>query len=328
MASSGAREPFKKKEEKKEKHPKNAACYTATNEMMATESVYHYTHEIGLQNIVESGHLKPSRASDASFGPGVYGTGKGPRMHTKEEILTNNYGRPWPGTENKADCTVELKVPRRGPEATKKVKVEGQPGRDIQIVSEEKHHLNGQERHGTYEQMRENALSNYAKDALVETTGAMVAGAMIGAAVGSLYAGADYANGKITLEEAGQEIGKASKAGAVVGGLGKGADVACRAVANGLAKAGAPAAVTGSLRNTVPVLGAAVGVASAGKAIWDACQNHAGEEEKKEAVASSLEAAGGVAATVAVVALEASGPVGWAILGGTMLIGFGIRKLL
>ena len=175
--------------------------------------------------------------------------------------------------------------------------------------------------------MRENALGNFAKETLVETGMAMVAGAAIGAGVGGLYAGADYANGKISFKEAGQQVGKAAAGGAVVGGVGKGVDVAFQAGAKGLAKAGAPAAA-GCMRNAVPVLGAAVGVACAGKAIWNACKEDAGEEEQKEADASTVEALGGVASTVAIVALECSGPVGWAILGGSMLIGFGIRKLL
>ena len=75
----------------------------------------------------------------------------------------------------------------------------------------------------------------------------------------------------------------------------------------------------------MPVVGAAISVIAAASNIVDAWDDDAKPEATKEAWASSCEAATFVASTVAVTALECSGPVGWAILGAGMVAGFCIR---
>merc|ERR1712187_630811 len=118
-----------------------------------------------------------------------------------------------------------------------------------------------------------------------------------------------------------EEVSRAAGYGAVAASGLKVIDTACQTVAEGLAISASCA------RNVVPIGGAAFGVCNAGYNIYTAChENDPKNEKKKEAVASSVEAVCGVAATVAVTALECSGPVGWTILVTGVLLGWATRS--
>ena len=72
---------------------------------------YHYTNEQGLQGIVQSGKIYPSRNTerDAVLGQGVYLTDRAPNTG-KSRILQNNYG-PDPGYHKQDRADYYIKIP-------------------------------------------------------------------------------------------------------------------------------------------------------------------------------------------------------------------------
>lgn len=302
--------------------------YTSTNEIMAETTVYHYTNEEGAAGIRKSGEIWTSGPADAAFGPGVYGTGKAPTQNSQSHIIENNYGGGNFGESRSghADHVVPVKVPKRGPNAPKAAP-DVEPHRDVKIISEKNHKLSPDEieRIQPFEEYKQNAGKYAAQDTLLEVGQAGVIGAAIGGGVSAAYAGADLVQGKIDANEAATRVAKGAGSGLAAGAGTKLVDAGCQAAAKTLASKGLPVMAKGC-SNAVPVLGAAIGVCTAASNIVDACAVDAKPEEKKEAAASSVEAAAGVASTVAVVALECSGPVGWGILGAGLLAGWVIRN--
>lgn len=225
-----------------------------------------------------------------------------------------------------ADYVVPVKVPKRGPNAPKAAP-NVEPHRDIKIINEKNHKLSPAEieRIQPFEEYKQNAWKYAAQDTLLEVGKAGVTGAVIGGALSGAYAAADCFEGKIDATEGFTRVAKGAGSGLAAGAGTKLVDAGCKAIAKNLASKGLPVMAKGC-SNAVPVLGAAVGVLAAAKNIKAACAVDAKPEEKKEAAASSIEAGAGVASTVAVMALECSGPVGWGILGMGLLVGFLIRK--
>lgn len=75
-----------------ESGPAPLPSYTATNEIMAETTVYHYTTAEGAAGIILDGEIWASGPADAAFGPGVYGTDKAPTHYSQSHITENNYG--------------------------------------------------------------------------------------------------------------------------------------------------------------------------------------------------------------------------------------------
>jgi len=312
-----------------DERPSRAATYTTANEIVAVETLYHYTDGKGAAGIRASGEIWASGPADAAFGPGVYGTGKAPTHYSKAQIIKNNYGGRAFGASrlpSHAEHVVPVKVPKTGPNAPKTVP-NVEPGRDIKIINDKIHKLSPTEieRIQPFEEYKQNAWKYAAQDTLLEVGKAGVTGAVIGGAVSGVYALADLNEGKIDANEASKRAAKGVGSGFVAGSGAKLVDATCQAAAKKLASKGLPMMAKGC-SNAVPVAGAAIGVIAAAKNIVAACADDAKPEAKKEAAASSVEAAAGVASTVAVIALECSGPVGWAILGVGLVAGFCIRK--
>ena len=301
-------------------------CYTAANEIAAEDTVYHYTNRAGAAAIKRHGVIRASGAAGTAFGPGVYGSGMSPSYYSKSQILENNYGSGGFGASRSshADHVVPVRVSRRGPYAPKRAATV-EP-RDIKIISEENHKLSGTdiERIQPTEEYKQNAWKYTVEDTILEVGQAGVTGAAIGGAVSGAYALADLAQGKIDADEAATRVGKGAATGFVAGSGAKILDAACQAAAKELASQALPKMAT-CCSNAVPVAGAAIGVFAAASNIVDAFADDAKPGATKEAWASSCEAATGVASTVAVVALECSGPVGWGILAVGLIAGFCIR---
>jgi len=211
-----------------------------------------------------------------------------------------------------------MKVPRSGYGKPMPKSVE--PKRDIKIVSRGDYKLRGNERMGRFGKMKQDRFKHFCKDAVGQCGQAAVAGAVLFGAVACLYAGSDLAKGNISGKEVVHHIAKEARTGAGIGLAASVVDTACQAGGRALASKAASAVCTVASKcvsKAVPIAGAVVGVAVAAHNLRNG--------EPKEAVASCLEAGAGVAATVAVVALECSGPVGWAILGAGTLLGWGVR---
>ena len=102
-------------------------------------------------------------------------------------------------------------------------------------------------------------------------------------------------------------------------------DVACQAARRALTAQGFPQAAA-CARTALPVTVAILSVAAAIKAVYDAGQDGATIEMKKEAVASCCEAIAGAASTYAVTACGASATVGLGILGVGLFAGWCVRK--
>ena len=134
-------------------------------EAFAEETSYHYTNEEGARGILDDEKIQGSGGvgeGDASFGPGSYATGGWKRTwgsYDQAEILQNNYGPEAPAEKGScADCVIETKTPRRGPDAAKHHVDPGAPQRDIRTVSKGDYPLSGKERHGKFDDMKQNAV--------------------------------------------------------------------------------------------------------------------------------------------------------------------------
>ena len=325
LESQHAGDDAKKRETPTRNKASHVASQTAANETIATQTVYHYTDAQGIKGIVDSGKILASGSSDAKFGPGVYGTGKGPGSATKKQIIRNNYGGAFREFgEGKAEHVIELKVPKHGKGRPEKIKVKNEPRRDIKVVSEKDYKLNGSERSESFESFKRNAGKYAAEDAVVEIGSAAVVGAAVGGAVAALHAGARWAMSEIDGEEALKETFQGASVGVATGAVAKVADLGCQCAARKLAAKGL-ARCSAAAGNTVPVLGAVVSLGCAGHEIYQACDSSATDEQMKSAFASAFEAGCSTVATIVIFACEASGPIGWGIIAVGLLGGWAIR---
>lgn len=150
---------------------------------------------------------------------------------------------------------------------------------------------------------------------------------ILSVAIPAAYVVADLATGRIDVEEACSKMQCSLFIGAGVSVVVKTAETYCPKACSYLASKGFVIMAT-CCRNALPLVGSAFALCKAASSIRAACANDANSEATKEAWASSIEATAVVACTVAVLALECSGPVGWAIiaiLGAGVVAGFCIR---
>ena len=143
--------------------------------------------------------------------------------------------------------------------------------------------------------------------------------------ISAAYVLPDFATGQIDAEEAGSKMLCSVLIGAGVSFVVKTALTWCPKAAFYLASKGFPMMAT-CCRNALPLVGCAVALLTAAWNIRYACKDDAQPWGSREAWASSFEAIAAVAATVAVLALECSGPVGRGIFIAGLVGGFCIRK--